>query len=275
MPAFDRLSINQVTLREQWSLAQAIEGFSRHGIHAIAVWRDKLAELGVDEGARMLRDHAMEVTGFCIAGLQTTRDKTAFQERLDDNRRVIEEAATIGAKAIIFVAGGLEDGEKDLVGAKTRCKEALVALLPEAKAAGMTLAVEPLHPMLCASRSVLASLAEANDWCDEIGAGPELGLAIDVYHLWWDPNLAREIQRAGPRIAAYHINDWLHDTRDLRLDRGMMGDGAIDLPGFRALMEAAGYTGHHEVEIFSQRNWWRRDADEVVEVIKDRFATVC
>ncbi len=171
MPAFDRLSINQVTLREQWSLAQAIEGFSRHGIHAIAVWRDKLAELGVDEGARMLRDHAMVVTGFCIAGLQTTRDKTAFQERLDDNRRVIEEAATIGAKAIIFVAGGLEDGEKDLAGAKMRCKEALVALLPEAKAAGMTLAVEPLHPMLCASRSVLASLAEANDWCDEIAAG--------------------------------------------------------------------------------------------------------
>ena len=189
--------------------------------------------------------------------------------------RVIEEAATIGAKAIIFVAGGLEDGEKDLAGAKMRCKEALVALLPEAKAAGMTLAVEPLHPMLCASRSVLASLAEANDWCDEIAAGPELGLAIDVYHLWWDPNLAREIQRAGPRIAAYHINDWLHDTRDLRLDRGMMGDGAIDLARFRGLMEAAGYTGHHEVEIFSQRNWWRRDADEVVEVIKHRFATVC
>ncbi len=275
MPDVDKLSINQVTLREQWTLKQAIEGLSRHDIHGIAVWRDKLAELGVAEGARMLADHAMTVTGFCIAGLQATRDKALWQERLDDNRRVIEEAAAIGARAIVFVAGGLDEGDTDLAGAKARAKDALVALLPDAKAAGMTLAVEPLHPMICASRSVLVSLEEANDWMDEIAAGPELGLAIDVYHLWWDPNLAREIARAAPRIAAYHINDWLHDTRDLRLDRGMMGDGAIDLPAFRGLMEAAGWTGHHEVEIFSERNWWRRDGDEVLAVIKERFATVC
>ena len=119
----------------------------------------------------------------------------------------------------------------------------VLQVLADARAAGMTLALEPLHPMICASRSVLVSLEEANDWLDEIGAGPELGLAIDVYHLWWDPNLAREIARAAPRIAAYRINDWLRDTRDLRLDRGMMGDGCIDLPAFRHLMEAAGWRG--------------------------------
>ncbi len=275
MPDIAKLSVNQVTLREQWSLRQAIEGLSRHGIHGIAVWRDKLAELGVDEGARMLRDHAMTVSGFCIAGLQATRDAARWRAQLDDNRRVIAEAQAIGARAIVFVAGGLDEGDRDLAGAKDRVKEALVALLPEAKAAGMTLAVEPLHPMICASRSVLVSLEEANDWLDEIDAGPELGLAIDVYHLWWDPNLAREIARAAPRIAAYHINDWLYDTRDLRLDRGMMGDGAIDLAGFRGMMEEAGWDGLHEVEIFSERDWWRRDPDEVLTVIKDRFATVC
>ena len=135
----------------------------------------------------------------------------------------------------------------------------------------MTLAVEPLHPMICASRSVLVSLQEANDWLDEIDAGPELGLAIDVYHLWWDPNLAREIARAAPRIAAYHINDWLYDTCDLRLDRGMMGDGAIDLPRLRRWIDAAGYDGPIEVEIFSAQDWWKRPGDEVMTTLIDRF----
>ena len=271
------LSINQVTLREQWSLKQAIEGFARHDVRGISVWRDKLHELGVDEGAAMLRDNGMTVTGFCVGGLLTDADDAAFQARLDDNRRVIEEAARIGARCIVFVAGGLDGwldgGTKDLAGARARCLDGLSRLLPEARAANVTIGLEPLHPMLCAIRAVLTTLKEANDWCDQLGDGPELGIVLDVYHVWWDPELAREIERAGKRIVAFHVCDWLTDTRDLRLDRGMMGDGVIDVPAIRHMVEAAGYTGHREVEIFSARDWWRRNPDEVVRVIKERYQT--
>ena len=230
-------------------------------------------EIGVEPAARLLRDHGMTVTGFCIGGLLTTLDDAAFRARLEDNRRAIEEAAAIGARCIVFVAGGLEDGSKDLAAARARCLEGIGELLPDARAAGITLALEPLHPMMCASRAVLTTLAEANDWCDRLGAGDELGIALDVYHVWWDPNLEREIARAGRRIVAFHVNDWLTDTCDLRLDRGMMGDGVIDIPAIRRMVEAAGYDGHREVEIFSARNWWRRDPDELVKVIKQRYQT--
>ena len=267
------LSINQATTREQWSLPEAVAGYARQGVHGIAVWHDKLREVGLAEGARLLREHDMTVTGYCIGGLLTAADHAAWSTALDENRRAIEEAAVIGAQCIVFVAGGLVDGSKDLVGARARCLDALDVLLPEAKAVGVTIALEPLHPMMCANRAVLTTLGEANDWCDRLGAGGELGIAVDVYHLWWDPNLAHEIGRAGPRIVAFHINDWLEDTRDLRLDRGMMGDGVIDIPGIRAMVEATGYAGHREVEIFSSRDWWQRDPDEVVRIIKERYQT--
>lgn len=268
------LSINQVTTREQWSLREAVEGYARQGVHGIAVWRDKMQEGGgVKEAVRLLEDNAMQVSGFCIGGLITDTDEAAFRARLDDNRRVIEEAAAIKARAIVFVAGGLPEGSKDLARARGRVLEGLSVLLPEAKAAGVTLAMEPLHPMIAATRSVLTTLKEANDWCDQLGDGPELGIAVDVYHLWWDPELEAQIARAGKRIAAFHINDWLTDTQDLRLDRGMMGDGVIDIPRIRGWVEAAGFTGHREVEIFSERNWWRKSGDEVVRVIKQRYQT--
>ena len=243
-------------------------------MHGIAVWRDKLRELGVAEGARRLRDHGMTVTGYCVGGLLTARDDAAFQAALDDNRRVIEEAAEIGARCVIVLSGGLEAGERDLAFARARALDGLAELLPAAEAAGVTLALEPLHPMMCAQRSVLATLGQANDWCERLGAGAALGIAVDVYHVWWDPDLAAQIRRAGLRIVAFHISDWLPETRDLRLDRGMMGDGVIDLPGIRRLVEAAGYRGHREVEIFSDRDWWRRDPDEVVRTIKERYHTV-
>jgi len=267
------LSINQVTTREQWSLAQAIEGYARGGVNGIAVWRDKMLELGLKESVRRLRDHNMTVTGYCVGGLMTALDPAAFQARLEVNRRMIEEAAELGAKCIVFVAGGLEEGSKDIGGARERCLEGLELLLPEAKAAGVTLGLEPLHPMICAARSVLTTLKEANDWCQRLGAGDELGVVVDVYHVWWDPELAPQIARAGKRIVAFHMSDWLADTQDLRLDRGMMGDGVIDLPAIRQMVENAGYGGHREVEIFSARNWWRRDPDEVVRIITERYQT--
>ena len=271
MNDFSRLSINQVTTRDQWSLRAAVEGYARHGIHGIGVWRDKLAECGVATGARLLADHGMRVSDYCVGGLLTTFDDGAFQARLDDTRRVIDEAAAIGARCVMFIAGGLAEGSKDLDRARARVLEGVDALVPHARAAGVTIALEPLHPMVCASRSVISTLAQANDWCDQLDAGPTVGIAVDVYAVWWDPRLAVEIARAGERIVAFHVNDWLAETRDLRLDRGMMGDGVIDVPRIRRWVEAAGYDGDVEVEIFSERNWWRRDPDEVVEVIKQRY----
>ena len=266
------LSINQITTGPQWSLREAVEGYAHQNIHGIAVWRDKMRECGgVKEAVRLLGDHGMTVSGLCVGGLLADSVGTAFQARLDDNRLAIEEAAAIQARAVVFVAGGLPDGSTDLKRAQDRVLAGLSVLLPEARQAGVTLALEPLHPMLAASRSVLTTLKQANDWCDLLGDGPELGIALDVYHVWWDPALEAEIARAGRRIVAFHINDWLADTRDLRLDRGMMGDGVIDIPKIRGWVEAAGYTGHREVEIFSERDWWQRPGDEVVREIRARY----
>jgi len=194
---------------------------------------------------------------------------------LDDNRRAIDEAAALGARCLILVCGGLMPLSRDLAAARALVQEGLAALLPHARAAGVPLAIEPLHPMYAAERCCINTLAQANDLCDELGHG--IGVAIDVYHLWWDPDLAHEIARAGKagRILAFHLSDWLVPTTDLLLDRGMMGDGVIDLRGIRGWVEAAGFDGLSEVEIFSERNWWKRPIGEVLDTCLERFQTVC
>ena len=267
------LSINQVTTLERWSLREAIDGYARHGVRAMGVWRDKLGEIGAAAAARSLREAGMSVSAYCVGGLLTAPGEARFRARIDEGRRMIDEAAAIGARCAVIISGGLEAGSKDLAGARARCVEGLAALLPEARAAGVTLALEPLHPMLCAARSVLTTLAMANDWCERLGGGEELGIVIDVYNLWWDPDLEAEIARAGPRIAAFQVCDWLAETTDLRLDRGMPGDGVIDIPAIRKLVEDAGYTGYREIEIFSARDWWKRDPDDVVRTVKERYQT--
>jgi sugar phosphate isomerase/epimerase len=268
------LSINQVTLMQQWSLRQAIEGLARHDVRAISIWRDKLHEMSTDEAAKLLDGNGMAVSGLCFAGMITAPDAVARAAAYDEVRRAIDEAARLKAKCLVFVAGGVDPGDKDIGAARARALDGLAALIPAARAAGVRLALEPLHPMICATRSVLSTVKLANEWCDRLDAEDVVAIAIDTYAVWWDPELAAEIARAGRRIAAFHISDWLVDTQDLRLDRGMMGDGVIDIPAIRRMVEAAGYTGHREVEIFSQRNWWRRDPDEVVRTIKERYQSV-
>jgi sugar phosphate isomerase/epimerase len=157
---------------------------------------------------------------------------------------------------------------------RARALERTAALIPHARSVGVKIALEPLHPMTCATRSVLSTTRLANDWCDQLGAEDVVGIALDTYAIWWDPEIEHEIARAARRICAFHISDWLPDTQDLRLDRGMMGDGLIDIAGLRRKVEAAGYQGHIEVEVFSERNWWQRPPDEVLRVVKERFATV-
>ncbi len=271
MDTTSKLAINQITTRDQWTLEQAINGYAHQQVYGISVWFDKVREMGLKNAARQLRDAGMTVTGYCVGGILSARDGQQFKQRLDENRRMIDEAAEIGARCMVLISGGIDPDSRDIDGARNRAKEGLAALLPNARAAGMTLGLEPLHPMMCAMRSALTTLELANDWCDELDGGPELGIAVDVYNVWWDPNLAREIARAGNRICAFHICDWLHETTDLRFDRGMMGDGVIDIPKIRKQVEAAGYQGYHEVEIFSQRNWWRKDPDDVVKTVKDRY----
>jgi sugar phosphate isomerase/epimerase len=270
------LSLNWATVREQWDLRQVIEGCARHGIPGVAPWREPLQALGVGEAARLIRGHGLTVTGLCRAGMFPAADPGGVQAAIDDNRRAIDEAAAIGAECLVIVAGGMPPDSKDLPLARRQARDGLAAVLPHARAAGVPLALEPLHPMYAADRCCISTLAQANDLCDELDPAGEggLGVAIDVYHVFWDPQLEREIARAGAagRILAFHVCDWLVPTRDLLLDRGMMGDGVIDIPQIRARVEAAGYAGLVEVEIFS-RDWWRRDPDEVLDVIAERYRT--
>jgi sugar phosphate isomerase/epimerase len=265
------LSINSMTVKP-WSLAELVEGCARAGISAISPWRDIIQAHGAERAGQLIRSHEMTVTGLCRGGMFTATDEAGRRAALDDNRRAVDEAATIGAQCLVLVVGGLPKGSRDIVGARRQVGDGLAALLPYARQAGVPLAIEPLHPMFAAHRACVNTLAQANDLCDELGEGA--GVAIDVYHVWWDPDLAKEIVRAGRRILAYHVNDWLVPTTDLLLDRGMMGDGIIDLRAIRAMVEATGYRGHCEVEILSGKNWWKRDPDEVLRICIERHQTI-
>jgi sugar phosphate isomerase/epimerase len=273
MPGLARLSINQICVLPQWSLAQAIDGLARHGVGAISVWREKLHEIGVVEARKRIDGAGLKVSGLCFAGLISSADAAEAAKARDDVRRAIDEAAGIGAACLVFLSGGVDARDKDLAATRARVFEGLAQLADHARQAGVVIAIEPLHPMACATRSVLTTLKLANDWCDALGAEDVFGMTVDAYVTWWDPELPAQIARAGKRIRAFHVSDWLVDTQDLRLDRGMPGDGVIDLAGIRRMVEAAGYTGHVEVEIMSARNWWKRDPDEVVRTIVARYAT--
>jgi sugar phosphate isomerase/epimerase len=265
------LAINSATVKA-WSLEQLVEGCARAGISAIAPWRDIVQAAGVESAGRMIRTAGLTVTCLCRAGLFPAPDEAGRRAALDDNRRAVNEAAAIGARCLVLIAGGLPKGSKDLAGAHGQVRDGLAALLPYAQAAGVPLAIEPLHPMYAADRACVNTLAHANDLCDALGEG--LGVALDVYHVWWDPDLPRQIARAGSRIITYHVCDWLVPTKDLLLDRGMPGDGVINLRAIRAMVEATGYAGHCDVEIFSAQDWWKREPSEVLRICLERHQGV-
>jgi len=266
------LSINIATVREQWNLRQAIEGIARAGIPALSVWRDKLAELGLKEARRLIKSHGLRVSGLCRGGLFTGKGRGGLAEALQDNRRAVDEAAELEAACLVLIAGGLVPGSRDIAEARRIVGEGLAELLPYARAAGVPLAIEPLHPMYAADRACINTLAEANDLCDALGEG--IGLALDVYHVWWDPELMAQIARAGKeRLLAFHVCDWLVPTRDILNDRGMMGDGVIDIRTLRAAVEAQGFDGYCEIEIFSN-DWWAKPMDDVLRTCIERHRTV-
>jgi sugar phosphate isomerase/epimerase len=266
-----RLSINLATVREQWNLREAVEACARLGIPAVDPWRDQVATIGIDASVRAIKDNGMKVSGYCRGGMFPAADHAGWQAAIDDNKRAIDEAYALGAECLVLVVGGLLKGSRDLAGARRMVEDGIAALLPYARAHNMPLAIEPLHPMYAADRACVNTLAQALDLCEALGDG--VGVAIDTYHVWWDPDLAPQIARAGVanRVLAYHICDWLVPTRDLLLDRGMMGDGVIDLPGIGAMIEKAGYCGYIEVEIFSASDWWKRPGDQVLRTCIERF----
>lgn len=268
----ERLSLNTATVRQRWNLRQCIEGCARHGLGGISPWRDMLAEMGVDDAAKMIADKGLRVSGLCRGGMFPATDEAGLRAALDDNRRAVDEAVAIGADCLVMVVGGLPPGSKDIGLARQQVRDGLAATLDYARTAQMPIAIEPLHPMYAADRACVNTLGQALDICDELGEG--IGVALDVYHVWWDPELSRQIQRAGKaRIYAFHVCDWLVPTKDLLLDRGMMGDGVIDIASIRQEVEAVGFNGLVEVEIFSSGDWWRRDPDDVLRIIIERAQT--
>jgi sugar phosphate isomerase/epimerase len=269
------LSINLATVRQQYTLGQAVDACLAQGITAIAPWRDQVHAAGLPEAAEIIRSNKLRVTGLCRGGMFPAADKDGLVAAIDDNKRAIDEATALQADCLVLVVGGLPKNSRDIGSAREMVADGLAAILPHARANRMPLAIEPLHPMYAADRACINTLEQALDVCDLFGEG--VGVAIDAYHVWWDPKLHAQIARAGAgrRILAHHICDWLVPTRDVLLDRGMMGDGIIDLRSLRAAIEKAGYDGPQEVEIFSAENWWKRPGEEVIATCIERYLSTC
>ena len=255
-------------------VSEALDAVARNGVPAVSPWRDQIAQIGLAATAKHIRALDLKVSGVCRGGMFPASDKAGFEANLDDNRRAVDEAAELNADCLVLVVGGLPEGSRDLTGARAQVAEGIARLNDYAAPAGVKLAIEPLHPMYCADRACVNTLGQALDICDAVGNG--VGVAFDVYHLWWDPAISAQIARAGrERMHAFHICDWLRETKDLLLDRGMMGDGVIEISKLRQEVEALGYDGFHEVEIFSRDNWWTRDPDEVVRICIERHRDHC
>lgn len=282
----DWLSINTATIRRQQGhevpLTRIIDQCAAHGVRAISPWRDQVAAAGPGAVARQLRALGMGLSGYCRGGFFPAVDPAGLQAALDDNRRAIDEAKALDAPCLVLVTGSLPGAlngapaHKSLERVRAQVHDGIAASLEYARQVGMPLAIEPLHPMQAADRACINTLEQALDLCDALDPqrSGALGVALDVYHVWWDPKLRQQIARAGAeRLLACHVCDWLTPTRDLLSDRGMMGDGVVELRKIRSWVEDAGFRGFSEVEIFSQSDWWQRSGDEVLATCIARHRT--
>ena len=261
-----RLSFNQATA-ERASLPEVIEACARHGVPGISIWRHKLAETGVDRAAKQLRDEGLWVSSVCRGGMFPAATAAERAARIDDNRRAIDDAAALGAEVLVLVCGAAPD--RDISAAREMVADGIAAIAPHAAERGVRLGIEPLHPAFAAERSCITTMREAR-LISERFESANVGVVVDVYHVWWDPERAEEIARLGDRIAGYHVNDWLVPVKNVLMNRGMMGDGVIELRKIRGEVERAGYTGPIEVEIFNE-SIWERPLDELVQRTKETF----
>jgi sugar phosphate isomerase/epimerase len=272
-----RCSINTATLGHRSPIGDVIDRVARHGFGAIAPWRRDLEGLDNRLVGKHTRDAGLSLSGYCRGTYFPAATRAAFEANITDNRRAIDEAAALGAPCFVLVVGSLPEGSKDLDSARAQVTEGLEPFLPYAREAKVALAVEPLHPMYAGDRSCITSLGEALAVCEQLDPKQQggIGVAIDVYHVWWDWNLTGDIVAAGKagRVLAFHVCDWLVPTNDLLLDRGMTGDGVIDVRRIRSGVESAGYGGFVEVEVFSKR-WWSTPEDEVLVACAKGFASI-
>jgi sugar phosphate isomerase/epimerase len=276
------LSINTATLRKQGDLFAIIEACAQAEIRAISPWRDQIAAVGLDRAVQAVKAAGLVLSGYCRGGM-FPGDADRVAEARDDNRRAVDEAVALGAPCLVVVVGGLPQfsrpgsrPSRDLGAARAMVEDGIGTLLDYARGARMPLAIESLHPAYAADRACVNTLAQALDLCDRLDPDRTglLGVALDAYHIWWDPDVSVQIARTGQdRLLAYHVCDWLVPTRDLLNDRGMMGDGVIALRQLRGEVEAAGYRGFVEVEIFSE-DWWARPMTEVLDTCIARYRSV-
>ena len=276
------LALNTATLGHNldghgamWSSEQVIEACAERGFGGITFWRREIGNRAIEIGDRV-RDAGMQVVGLCRTPFLTgPLAPPSRQAILDDFHASIGMAHDLGAPVLTIVTGGVIEGSHSITESLARVRDIVAEMAPVAADANVILALEPLNPVYGGNRSCLVTVRDAVDMCEAIGAD-NVQIAVDVYHVWWDTSLAAELKRAGPgRIAGYHLCDWLADTTDVLLDRGMMGDGVADLKAIRSAVEDAGYAGYCEVEIFSAANWWKRPPGEVLDTLVERFRTVC
>ncbi|NUR25842.1 MAG: sugar phosphate isomerase/epimerase [Catenulispora sp.] len=269
-----KLSLNQATVK-RLTLAEAVDGCVRAGIPAIGLWRDRVQEIGVEAAAGIVRASGLEVTSLCRGGFLTAGTAEERAAALADNRQAVLEAAGVGTDVLILVVGGLPAGSRDLPGARKAVADGIAELAPFAAAHGVKLAIEPLHPMFCADRAVVSTLGQALDIAEDFPA-EQVGVVVDTYHVWWDPQLEESVARAGRenRIHSYQECDWILPLpADVLLGRGHVGDGHIDFVRMRQLVTAAGWSGHTEVEIFNQEIW-DADGDRTIATVRARHEAV-
>lgn len=265
---YSKLCIHTITTKP-WSIDQAVKNYASEGIQGITVWRDALGDYSHADAGKMIRDNGLDIVSYCRGGFFPSLELSGRQAAIDDNKKMIDEAASMGAPLIVLVCGAtpgqsLEESRKQIT-------EGIAAVLPHAEAANVKLGIEPLHPMYADTRSAVNTMKQSNDICDQLKSS-HLGVAADVYHIWWDDQLEQEIKRCGDSgyLFAFHICDWKNPTEDLLLDRGIMGEGVIDIPKIRGWVEDAGFDGYNEVEIFSNK-YWEQDQEQFLKQIKEAY----
>lgn len=265
-----QLCIHTITTKP-WSIEEAAKKFSASGVRGITVWRDALTGRNIRQTGKMLKDHGLDIVSLCRGGFFPSTEKAKRAIAIDDNKRAIDEAAELGTSMVVLVCGA--EPRQSLEVSRQQIQESIHTLLPYAAGAGIKLAIEPLHPMYADTRSAVNTLSQANDMAEALNS-PWVGVAVDVYHLWWDPTLEREIKRCGEKgnLLAFHVCDWNVPTTDFLFDRGLMGEGCIPIPNIRGWVEETGYTGFYEVEIFSNK-FWDGDQSRFLEQIITAYRT--
>lgn len=248
-----KLCLHTITTKP-WGIEEAVKNYAACGVKGITVWRDALQGRNIKQTGQMIRDKGLEIVSLCRGGFFPSKDMAKRKLALDDNRKAIEEAAELGTNLIVLVCGA--DPAQSINDSRKQIQDGISAIIPDAAAAGIRLAIEPLHPMFADNRSAINTLAQANDLTETLNS-PWVGVAVDVYHLWWDSNLEKEIKRCGKNNAllAFHVCDWKTPTTDLLNDRGLMGEGCIPIKKIRSWVEETDFNGFNEVEIFSNEYW--------------------